>query len=801
MAHDLVGRSLTRSMAESIIGLALTRGRRLARLLDQEIDAEVERRGEGATRGEVIGEMGEAAGISATTVEGILAADIDCPPLDRLEGFARVLAVTLDALVEAGNADGCAYGEEGDDEEARGADENDERDIIPGQPDDVRGTEEERRAAEGLRRQISARGGSEGMRRAAEIRMVHAEERAVDLAFSSTQPVDRFFGIEVLSHERSAVRLARLLDGAALLHNHDWDRQIGVVESARIDRDGRGRARVRFGRGAQAEEIWRDVLDGVRRHVSVGYTIHGVRVEKREGEPDLVTVTDWEPFEISIVSVPADTQVGIGRAAAKAPEDRAAPRVDPAGQMQTARGSDMEKVLRNDKGDLVRAKVDKDGKITEVLEVIERAGEAQAAAASRAREEERQRVSRLQEMGRTYDAPAELIEQHVRDGSAPETLQGALLEHLANRGRQQTNVPANASIGLTDAETRQYSLFRAIRAQIPGASRAEIEAASFERECSEAAAQHYGRQARGFLVPHEVLTRAFNTGGAPNVPAGSQSGGNIVATTLLAQSFIDMLRNRTTIMQLGQPMTGLVGNVEIPKQTGGSGHYWLGEGEDAGEGVPTIGQIALTPRTIAAFTDLSRKLIIQSTPDAEGLVRRDLAAALALGIDLAGYYGSGADNQPRGIASTGGINAVDFGTDGAGAGTGQMPTWEEIVQLETEIAADNADVANMAYVVNATMRGHLKTTQKFAGTSGAPIWETNGTVNGYRAEVTNQIINGDVIFGNFADLIVGVWGGLDITVDPYSLSRSGGVRIVMFQDVDFVVRRPESFALGRDATA
>lgn len=460
------------------------------------------------------------------------------------------------------------------------------------------------------------------------------------------------------------------------------------------------------------------------------------------------------------------------------------------------------KVLRNDKGDLVRAKVDKDGKIVEVLEVIERAGEAQAAAASRARDEERQRVARLQEMGRTYGAPAEMIEQHVRDGATPEALQGALLEHIANsRGRQQTNVPANASIGLSDAETRHYSLFRAIRAQAPNASRADIEAAAFERECSEAAAQRYGREARGFLVPHEVLTRAFNTGGAADVPAGSQSGGNIVATTLLAQSFIDMLRNRTTIMQLGQAMTGLVGNVLVPKQTGGSGHYWLGEGEDAGEGVPTIGQIALTPRTIAAFTDLSRKLIIQSTPDAEGIVRRDLAAALALGIDLAGYYGTGANNQPRGIVNTGGINAVDFGTDGAGAGTGQMPTWEDIVQLETEIAADNADVASMAYVVNAKMRGHLKTTQKFAGTSGAPIWETNGTVNGYRAEVTNQIIDGDVIFGNFADLIVGMWGGLDIIVDPSSLSTSGGLRIVMFQDVDFVVRRPESFALGRDATA
>ena len=79
------------------------------------------------------------------------------------------------------------------------------------------------------------------------------------------------------------------------------------------------------------------------------------------------------------------------------------------------------------------------------------------------------------------------------------------------------------------------------------------------------------------------------------------------------------------------------------------------------------------------------------------------------------------------------------------------------------------------------------------------IWEPGNTVNGYRTEVTNQIVTGDVFFGNFADLIVGLWGGLDLTVDPYSLSKSGGLRIVVFQDVDFAVRRVESFCLGRKA--
>ena len=109
----------------------------------------------------------------------------------------------------------------------------------------------------------------------------------------------------------------------------------------------------------------------------------------------------------------------------------------------------------------------------------------------------------------------------------------------------------------------------------------------------------------------------------------------------------------------------------------------------------------------------------------------------------------------------------------------------------------------MAYVLNARGRGAAKTTPKFASGSSVAdagvIWEPGNTLNGYRAEVTNQVQDGDVFFGNFADLVVGMWGGLDMTVDPYSLSKSGGLRIVVFQDVDFAVRRVESFALGRNA--
>lgn len=257
----------------------------------------------------------------------------------------------------------------------------------------------------------------------------------------------------------------------------------------------------------------------------------------------------------------------------------------------------------------------------------------------------------------------------------------------------------------------------------------------------------------------------------------------------MSQSFVDMLRNRTTIMQLATTMGGLVGNLDIPTQAGGASGYWLGEDDEATLSAMDFDQFSLAPKTVAGMTELTRRMIMQSSLDVEALARRDLATALALAIDSAGYYGSGSANQPLGLFNTSGINSVTFGATN--------PTFAELISMETEVAADNADVNSMAYVFNARMRGHLKSTEKFSGTSGQTIWENGGTVNGYGAEVTNQIANGDVMFGNFADYLIGMWGGLDITVDPFTHSARGRVRIVMMQDVDMAARRKASFCLGR----
>jgi HK97 family phage major capsid protein len=346
----------------------------------------------------------------------------------------------------------------------------------------------------------------------------------------------------------------------------------------------------------------------------------------------------------------------------------------------------------------------------------------------------------------------------------------------------------DADVGLTDKEARNFSFLKVIRALVDPTDRRAQEAAAFEFEASRAAAAKRGKDSDKFVIPTDVLTRALNT--STTGTASGDTGGFGIATTLMAQSFIDILRNRATIMQLGTVMGGLQGNIDIPKQVAAAQGYWVGEDGDATESNLDLGQISLSPKTVAAFSEITRKLMVQSSLDVEALVRADLAKALALTIDKAGYYGTGTDAQPLGITNQTGINAVDFAA--------VQPTFAELVEMETQIALDNADVASMAYVGNAAFRGHAKTTLKFPGVNGsATIWEPGNTVNGYRTEITNQVNSGDVFMGNFADLLVAMWGGLELLVDPYSNSKKGRLRVVVFQDVDFALRRTQSFCLGK----
>lgn len=630
-----------------------------------------------------------------------------------------------------------------------------------------------------------------GLQRVAELGTVDVAARTVELSFSSeAAEVDRWFGIEQLSHAPGAVDLSRMNDGAAVLWMHDWDDQRGVVESARIDpKEKKGRAVVRFSRSPAGEQLMQDVADKIITKVSVGYLVNGMRLEEVRDDADVYLVTEWQPFEISFVSVPADPSVGVGRTPEIPREETPVIATENPAQVQTdlrtnPKGTQTmnEKILRDASGNLVRAQVDDAGKILNVLEVIEKAGADTAAAQARGLDAERSRVRDLTEMGKQYGA-SEKATQFIIDGKTPDDFRRELLaDYAVQRAARPLNEQVkDGEVGMSATETRRFSILRAVRALAnPNNPQLQREAA-FERECSEAAAKKAGKESRGIMIPSDVLNRAFST----TTPAGGP-GSNAIATELLADQFIELLRHRTWALKRVTSMGGLVGNVDIPRQNSATQAYWVGEGSAPTESDPGIDQISFSPKSLAAYTDITRRLMQQSTPDAELIVRNDLLKVMALALDKAVLYGSGAAGQPKGLLLQTGINAIDLAA--------AEPAWIEYVNMETEIAAADADVGTMSYVINATARGAAKTTQKFPATpTGATIWEQGNTINGYNVDVTNQLTAGDHFFGNWSDFIIAMWSGLDMMVDPYSLSTSGGTRIVVFQDVDMNVRHTASF--------
>jgi HK97 family phage major capsid protein len=597
------------------------------------------------------------------------------------------------------------------------------------------------------------------LRRTFEIRSADVERRTVELSFSSELEYSRWWGIEILGHEADEVRMDRLKSGAALLVNHRSDDQVGVVEDATIDaKDRKGRATVRFGKSARADEIFSDVRDGIRRLVSVGYRIHGAKeIEVRDGV-SVYRVTDWEPMEISIVSVPADPTVGVGRST-EIPQEEPPARCHQSGAEpnKTHRGNTMNE--------------------TEAQKTVDVSAERKIGA-----ESETTRAATILSLGEQYKE-LNLAAQYVREGKSVSEFQDALIKRFNEKTNKPLGEQQRASeIGMSDRDVKQFSFLRAIRFLADPTSPEARKAAAFELECSRAAQDAYGKEARGIMVPADVLGRAFST----TTPAGGP-GSNLVATELQSGSFIEMLRKRAWVLQRARKLSGLVGNVDIPRQKSGNTAYWVGEGNAPTAGEMGTDKISLSPKTLAAYSDITRKLLLQSSPDAEALTRDDLLKTLALAIDNAAIYGTGTDDQPRGVKNFNGINGKDFAV--------ALPTFAELVAMETEVAADNADIGSMAYVSNAVFRGHAKTTVKFANTD-ATIWEPGDTVNGYECEITNQIAAGDVFFGNWADLLVGMWSGLDLTVDPYALATSGGLRVIVFQDIDFNLRHVESFCWG-----
>lgn len=441
--------------------------------------------------------------------------------------------------------------------------------------------------------------------------------------------------------------------------------------------------------------------------------------------------------------------------------------------------------------------------------------------------QERQRVRDISALGEKFEKRAEATAA-IEAGTPYDAFRETVFSNLEKSSVLKVAEPAE--IGLSAKEVQQFRFTNLIAATLWPDDATVRKMAGFEIECARAAADKRDNvradRAGAFTIPVDVLSSALDVRsqdaeraaqlfikramaggkfGTRDLLVGTPTaGGNLVATELLASSFIDILTNMMKVMGMGTTvLTDLQGNIAIPRATAGSTGYWVAENGGSTESQQAFDQVSLTPKTCGAFVDYSRRLLLQSSIAVEAFVRMDIARTIALMIDLAAIAGTGASNQPRGILNTVGIGSVAGGTNGL------APTWDHVVDLESAVANANALTGALGYLTNTRVRGKLKRTQQFSGTNGMPIW-TGNELNGHRAEVSNQVPNtltkgtssgvcSAIIYGNWADLLIGMWGGLDIMVDPYTGATAGTKRVVALQDVDVSVRYATSFSSMQDA--
>lgn len=588
---------------------------------------------------------------------------------------------------------------------------------------------------------------------------INEEARTIEFSAASSEPYERWDGIETLEISEKAIDFKRLKNAAPLLLEHDTRKQIGVIEKSAIV-DGKLRVTARFSKSALAEEIWNDVKDGIRRNVSIGYIIHEEDRKKGKNGADEYMAKRWEPLEVSIVPIPADNTVGVGRSvdisreSVKTTDEPNKP--EPKAETREAAPAKVEVISEEQKAILRDAETRKqrEVEVAEVKAICERA-----------------------------KFSSEETEEFLSVGAKPEDVRKIAIERLASR----TNAPGETqSVTLPKRDANRYSLMRALQCVLRGKP-----VDGLEGEASQEIARKRGVEPEGFFVPAEIYRMR------DMAATDFDKGGAFVDTALRTDQFIDLLRNNTVIDQLGiRRLTGLQGNAAIPMQTAAAVAYWEAEAAAVSPSDQGTGSKMLTPKRLSAATVYSKQLLFQASVAVEQFIREDLLKVIALKQDMAALVGSGGNGEPIGIINTPGINAsVTFG----GAAT-----LADILQFVADLEDDNALRGNLGFAISPGTKQKWSAIARLSNTDSRTLFDTStNTVEGYKTVTSTQLVaapvNHRVIFGNWSDFVLAEWDGLDITVDPYTFVRSQQVQLVMHTHCDMLVRHPVSFSVSTDA--
>lgn len=616
----------------------------------------------------------------------------------------------------------------------------------------------------------------------------------VRLSVSSDKPYERHFGTEILDHSPGSIRLDRFNKGAPLLFNHNPDAHIGRVLSASTDGN-KLNIIAKFSNSMLGREKKQDVDDGILKEASIGYSIY----DMTENPKGVFTATDWEPYEGSLVTVPADTGVGVNRDA----------------PMRLVR-LHSPGLVDNSKTSMSQTTATQTATEIKVDIVAER---NKAVADFQARCKKIDDWAAEIKNPRWQEAVREIADKHKRNSADFEAFKVEAVNSFDPA--KHIEVP-DTKVGMSKKDRGQFRICNLIR-DLADPARADQN--SFEKEACNAAYQHLRKlgdpiERAGFTLPEDMAHSNFqedndlDTRSLSNLrqdlirlnrnlaASTGSTGGYLIGVDLLTGSIIELLRNKALVMNLGPTLLGgLVNNIAIPKVLTGATVSWFAEGASVTETDQSFGQLALSPHRLAVDTAYTKQLVNQASLSVEAFVRDDFARQAAVERDRVYLNGGINPGEPLGVFNTPGVQTITYGA---------TPTWAKIVQGETDIEGANAILGPMTWLTTPAGKSKLKTTVVVAAST-FPIflWMKGdapaingvmaGEMNAYPAYATKNVPGDKTIFGVWSELIIADWAGIDIVVDPYSLKKQEQVEVTMNQWLDCGIRHPVAFEVSTDS--
>ncbi len=369
---------------------------------------------------------------------------------------------------------------------------------------------------------------------------------------------------------------------------------------------------------------------------------------------------------------------------------------------------------------------------------------------------------------------AEWALARLRNGESVEDVQRAAIKKLKEKNASLGTSPE--PLGLSKKESKSYSLTEAMRSLVAGKS-----VGGLEGEVSDAIAQRSGRETNGFFVASKR-----------DLVAGTATDGDeLVGTDLRGGDFIDALRPNMVTLQAGvRVLNGLKGDVSIPRKSSAAAASFKTEVEASANSEPQFASVTMTPRHLGCYTDVSKQLLAQGTPDVDALIRDDLNQAIAVGLDKAVIQGLGdGSNEPQGI-----INANDVPVIAIADNSGGKPTTAELHDFLESLDDNNALRDNCSWITGAVIASNMKQTLLTSAVSGYQWDMANNTILGYNAYSTSNIQAERTIFGDLSEYLLGIWDGVEIVYDPFSGAKNRLVTFVANVMCDGDVRQPKAFA-------